>query len=92
MRIFLYGNFHLYHTLISKDLNYPSISVTKCFSFTVHICVTALAAFLVVTNGQNRRQNYVPRGDISNDRDLEEGRSNESRANFPRTTPEVFTL
>ena len=75
-----------------ENLNYRSISATKCFSFTVHICVTALATFLVVTNGQNRRQNYVPRGDISMDRELEEGNINGSRTNIPRTTPEVFTL
>ena len=40
---------------------------------------------------QNRRQNYVPRGDISNDRDLEETDSRNGTGQ-PRTTPEVFNV
>ena len=58
------------------------------FIFIAQIYIIVLAIFVQSINGQNRRQNYVPRGDISNDSDLEEA----SKANgngAPRTTPEV---
>ena len=59
--------------------------------FSAQISVITLAIFVQSAFGQNRRQNYVPRGDISNDRDLEEVDSKNQTAQ-PRTTPEVLTL
>lgn len=47
-----------------------------------------LAIIVQSTYGQNRRQNYVPRGDISNDKDLVEADS-KNGTGLPKTTPEV---
>ena len=65
-----------------------NIIIDTMFIFIAQIYIIVLTIFVQSINGQNRRQNYVPRGDISNDSDLEEA----SKANgngAPRTTPEV---
>ena len=61
------------------------------FIFAAQIYVVVLVIFVQSIFGQNRRQNYVPRGDISNDRDLEEIDSQNQTAQ-PRSTPEVLSL
>ena len=67
------------------------LSMYLTFIFSAQISVFMLAIFVQSTFGQNRRQNYVPRGDISNDRDLEEVDSKNGTSQ-PRTTPEVLSL
>ena len=52
------------------------------------IFIAVLAIIVQSTYGQNRRQNYVPRGDISNDKDLVEADS-KNGTGLPKTTPEV---
>jgi len=56
-----------------------------------HLFIAVLAIIVQSTYCQNRRQNYVPRGDISNDRDLVEADSTNGTG-LPRTTPEPYLL
>ena len=49
-----------------------------------------LAIIVQSAYGQNRRQNYVPRGDISNDKDLVESGS-KNGTGLPKTPPDVQT-
>ena len=60
----------------------------KVFFVLVQLCTILVGITLHETNAQNRRENYVPRGDISNDSDLNEPITDGSTRS-PRTTPEV---
>ena len=52
--------------------------------------IAVLAIIVQSAYGQNRRQNYVPRGDISNDKDLVESGS-KNGTGLPKTPPDVQT-
>ena len=73
-----------------------NIFLFETFSFfaTASFYTILVVIFLHNTNGhetddQTIRQNYVPRGDISMDRELDEANNNTS-TRTPRTTPQVL--